>query len=292
MKKITTHLWLDTEAKKASEFYTSLFDNSKIEHIDMITDTPSGDCDIVTFSLAEQPFMAISAGPIFKFNPSISISVQCETEEEINKLHASLKEGGMDLMPLDTYEFSKKFAWVQDRYGLSWQINVPNNYSDVKQKISPFLMFVGSECGNAEEAMKFYTGIFENSSIDHVYRNEKDGEKGMVDHAEFTLGGQVFMISDSAYDHKFAFNEAISFIVNCEDQKEVDYFWSKLSAVPESEQCGWCKDQYGVSWQIVPKQMGELMSRGTPEQAKRVTQAMLQMHKIEVDKLQEAFDGK
>lgn len=288
MNKITTHLWFDKEAKEAAEFYTTLFADSRIEHIDRITDTPSGDCDIVSFTLAEQPFMSISAGPLFKFNPSISISVQCETEEEIKKLYTSLKEGGTDLMPLDSYDFSKKFAWVQDKYGLSWQLNVPNDYSTVKQKISPFLMFVGDVCGKAEEAMKFYTSVFNNSSMGKLYRNEKED---LIDHADFTLAGQVFMASDSSYDHKFAFNEAISFIVNCDDQQEVDYFWERLSAVPESEQCGWLKDKYGVSWQIVPKTMNEMMEKGSREQIDRVTKAFLKMKKFNISKLEEAYNG-
>ncbi|QQS44330.1 VOC family protein [Candidatus Roizmanbacteria bacterium] len=291
MKKIRTHLWFDTQAKEAAEFYTSLFSGSSIDHVSRITDTPSGDCDIVSFTLSGEPFMSISAGPIFKFNPSISISVQCETEEEIKKLHKALMEGGTELMPLDTYEFSKKFAWVQDKYGLSWQLNVPNDYSSVKQKISPFLMFVGKVCGKAEEAMEFYTKIFDNSSIDHVYRNEKDEGQKMVDHAEFTLDGQVFMISDSAYDHKFSFNEAISFIVNCRDQQEIDYYWEKLSAVPEAEQCGWLKDKFGVSWQIVPTAMDEMMGKGSKEQMERVTKAFMKMKKFDISELEKAYKG-
>lgn len=291
MNKITTHLWFDTQAKEAAEFYTSLFAESKIDKVNTITGTPSGDCDIVSFTLTGQPFMAISAGPIFKFNPSISISVQCETEEEIKKLHTALKDGGMELMPLDTYDFSKKFAWVQDKYGLSWQLNVPNDYSLVKQKISPFLMFVGEVCGKAEEAMTFYTSLFDNSSIDHIYRNEKETDKKLIDHAEFTLGGQVFMASDSSYDHKFAFNEATSFIVNCKDQEEIDYFWGKLSAVPEAEQCGWLKDKYGVSWQIVPTAMDEMMAQGSKEQVDRVTKEFLTMKKFNISKLEEAYNG-
>ncbi len=293
MNKIKTHLWFDTQAKEASEFYTSLFPESSIENVNTITGTPSGDCDIVSFTLAGQPFMAISAGPHFKFNPSISISVQCEKEDEIDKLHQALTEGGMELMPLDKYEFSKKFAWVQDKYGLSWQLNLPEDYSAVKQKISPFLMFVGKVCGKAEAAMKFYTSIFENASIGNIYRHGKgtDDKEGTIAHADFTLEGQVFMASDSAYDHKFAFNEAISFIVNCEDQKEVDYFWEKLSAVPEAEQCGWLKDKYGVSWQIVPKAMDQMLGQGSKEQVDRVTKAFLEMKKFNISKLEEAYNG-
>ncbi|MBI4225647.1 VOC family protein, partial [Candidatus Roizmanbacteria bacterium] len=100
-----------------------------------------------------------------------------------------------------------------------------------------------------------------------------------------------FGAMDSAYEHKFSFNEAISFIVNCETQKEIDYFWNKLSAVPESEQCGWLKDKYGVSWQIVPKVMDEMMRKGKRNQIDRLTQAFLPMKKLNISNLKKAYRG-
>ena len=109
---------------------------------------------------------------------------------------------------------------------------------------------------------------------------------------DFMLEGQWFAAMDSARMHDFAFSEAISFIVHCEDQAEIDYYWEKLSAVPESEQCGWLKDKYGLSWQIVPTAMDEMMSKGTPEQINRVTQSFLQMKKFDLATLQKAYDGK
>jgi len=154
MQKITPHLWFDKEAKEAAEFYTAVFPDSKIINITTLHNTPSGDCDVVSFVLSGQPFMAISAGPLFKFN------------------------------------------------------------------------------------------------------------------------------------------EAISFRVDCATQKEIDYYWEKLSADPKAEQCGWCKDKYGLSWQIVPKAMDEMMSQGTPEQIDRVTQAFLPMIKFDIAKLQKAYEGK
>lgn len=154
MKKITPHLWFDKQAKQAAEFYVSIFPNSKILSSTTVHNTPSGDSEIVSFELNGQPFMAISAGPLFKFN------------------------------------------------------------------------------------------------------------------------------------------ESISFIVNCETQKEIDYFWKKLSAVPEAEQCGWLKDKYGLSWQIVPTIMNEMMSKGSQEQIGRVTCAFLKMKKFDISKLRQAYDKK
>jgi predicted 3-demethylubiquinone-9 3-methyltransferase (glyoxalase superfamily) len=154
MKPITPHLWFDKEAREAAEFYCSVFPNSKVTSLTTLRDTPSGDCDVVSFELSGQPFMAISAGPLFRFNESVSFMVYCDTQEEI------------------------------------------------------------------------------------------------------------------------------------------DYFWTKLSAVPSAEQCGWLKDRYGLSWQIVPTAMDELMRNGTGEQIARLTRAFLEMKKFDIAKLQAAFEGR
>jgi predicted 3-demethylubiquinone-9 3-methyltransferase (glyoxalase superfamily) len=154
MKQITPHLWFDKEAREAAEFYCSVFPDSRITNVTTLHDTPSGDCDVVAFELWGQPFMAISAGPLFKFN------------------------------------------------------------------------------------------------------------------------------------------ESISFIVPCETQEEIDRYWAKLSAVPAAEQCGWLKDKYGLSWQITPTAMDEMLRTGTPEQIARVTQAFLPMKKFDLAVLQRAFDGR
>ncbi|MDR3643085.1 MAG: VOC family protein [Candidatus Doudnabacteria bacterium] len=153
MEKITPHLWFDKEAAVAAEYYVSVFPNSKITHKSVIKNTPSGDCDILSFELNGQAFMAISAGPFFKFN------------------------------------------------------------------------------------------------------------------------------------------ESVSFMVPCEDQNEIDYYWEKLSADPKAEQCGWCKDKFGLSWQIVPTAMNRMMSTGTPEQIDRVTRTFLKMKKFDIKQLENAFNN-
>ena len=155
MKKIVAHLWFDKEARVAAKFYTSLFPGSKITNVTSLHDTPSGDVDVVSFVLSEQPFMAISAGPLFKFNPSVSFHVKCKTKDEVDAIWKKLSEGGTVLMELGSYPFSEKYGWLQDKYGLSWQIIFAGG-SEIKQKITPILMFVGSMCGKAEEAVKFY----------------------------------------------------------------------------------------------------------------------------------------
>lgn len=301
MQKITPHLWYDKEAKVAAEFYTSVFPDSKINNVTTLHDTPSGDTNVVSFEVLGYQFMAISAGPIFKLNPSISFMVNFDPSKDSNAkanldaIWTKLIDGGKALMPLDKYPFSEHYGWVQDKYGLSWQLILTNPNGEERPPIIPSIMFVGDMSGKAEEATNFYFSVFKDSKRGTIARypaGMESDKEGTVMFTDFQLENQWFAAMDSAQDHKFALNEAISLIVNCDDQEEVDYFWEKLSAVPESEQCGWLKDKYGVSWQIVPKEMNEMMEKGNKEQIDRLTQAFLPMKKLEVAKLKEAYEGK
>ncbi|MEK7103341.1 MAG: VOC family protein, partial [Patescibacteria group bacterium] len=148
MQKITPHLWFDTQAKEAAEFYTSIFKDSKITSTSTIHDTPSGDAGIVSFELMGQEFMAISAGPYFKFTPAISFLVACKTKQDVDVLWGELSKGGSALMELGTYPFSEHYGWIKDKYGLSWQIMFMGD-REIKQNITPTLMFVGDNCGKA-----------------------------------------------------------------------------------------------------------------------------------------------
>jgi predicted 3-demethylubiquinone-9 3-methyltransferase (glyoxalase superfamily) len=290
MQKIVPHLWYDKEAKKAAEFYCRVFADSKIVNVNVIKNTPSGDSELVSFQLAGQPFMAISAGPYFKLNQSVSMMVACFSEEEVNTKWAALKEGGSELMPLGEYPFSKRYAWVQDRYGLSWQLMLTDSDRAV-QKITPNLLFSRDACGRAEEAVHFYTEVFEDSGIGLISRygtGEAQSPKAKVNYVSFNLGGFEFSAMDNGFDVDYSFNEAFSFIVNCKDQQEIDYFWDRLSAVPEAERCGWVKDKFGLSWQIVPEKLGEYMSRDSKEEAQRVTKALMGMKKINIEALKNA----
>jgi predicted 3-demethylubiquinone-9 3-methyltransferase (glyoxalase superfamily) len=288
MNTITPHLWFDKEAKEAAELYTSLFPDSKVTSAATLHDTPSGDSDIVSFELAGQPFMAISAGPVFKFTPAVSFHVKCQAAQEVDLLWGKLSEGGQVLMPLGKYPFSEKYGWCTDRFGLSWQVVLAQQ--TITQKITPVMMFTGDVCGKAEEAMKFYTSVF-NGSVAMTARygaGEEPNKEGSLKYGHFTLDGLEFGAMDSAQEHGFTFNEAISFIVPCDTQEEIDGYWAKLSAVPESEQCGWLKDKYGVSWQITPTILGKLLSSGDEARRARVTQAFLKMKKFDIAALEKA----
>jgi predicted 3-demethylubiquinone-9 3-methyltransferase (glyoxalase superfamily) len=301
MQKIIPHLWFNTEAKEAAEFYTALLPNSEITNLTTLHNTPSGDCDVVSFKLWDYSFMAISAGPLFKFNPSISFMVNFDPAQDldaktrIDAVWARLIEGGQALMPLDQYPFSERYGWVQDKYGVSWQLILTDPEGEVRPLIVPALMFVGDVCGKAEEATDFYLSVFQDAKRGAIARYPAGMEpekEGTVMFTDFQLEGQWFAAMDSAQKHDFAFNEAISLLVHCDSQEEIDYYWEKLSAAPEAEQCGWLKDKYGVSWQIAPKAMQKMMGKGTPEQIARVTQAFLPMKKFDLAKLKAAYEGK
>ena len=299
-RAITPNLWFDKEARQAAEFYCSIFPKSKISNVTVLHDTPSGDTDIVAFELGSQPFMAISAGPLFKFNPSTSFILNFDpamdqnAHENLDRAWEKLYEGGKALMPLQEYPFSKRFGWVEDKYGLSWELMLTDPEGEQRPFITPALMFVGDKAGRAEEAIDFYLSVFKNAKMGSMNRFPKGMEpdkEGTVQFADFMVENTWFAATDSAQEHLFDFNEAISFMVYCEDQKEIDYYWQKLSAVPEAEQCGWLKDQFGVSWQIVPIAMDEMMASGTREQIDRLTQALLPMKKLMIADLEKAYQG-
>lgn len=299
-QKIVPHLWFDKEAKDAANFYASVFPNSSITNITTLHNTPSGDCDVVSFTVLGQPFMAISAGPLFNFNPSISFLVNFDPSQDadaktrLDEVWSKLTDGGKVLMPLDKYPFSERYGWVEDKYGLSWQLILTNPEGEPRPPIIPYFLFVGDVYGKAEEASVFYLSVFNDAKRGAIVRypaGMEPDKEGAVMFTDFRLEGQWFAAMDSAHLHDFAFNEAVSLMVYCNDQKEIDYYWEKLSAVPQAEQCVWLKDKYGLSWQIVPTVMDKMMQDQDSERSARVTRAFLKMKKFDLAELQRAYDG-
>jgi len=290
MQKINPFLWFNNQAEEAAIFYTSIFKNSKIGNIARYSEEGAkasgrqkGTVMVVNFELEGQQFIALNGGPLFKFSPAISFFVSCETEEEINMLWKNLSEGGAVRMELNKYPFSEKFGWTQDKFGISWQLNLAIK----KQKITPFLLY-----GNqAEEAIHFYTTLFKDSDIIRIERFGPDEREpvGTVKHAVFTFNGQEFMAMDNNKEH---FTMATSLLANCETQEEVDKLWERLTDGGKESKCGWLEDKYGVTWQIVPTALGKLMSSPDPEKSRRVMKAMLQMKKLDIKVLQQAYDQK
>ncbi len=305
-QKIVPHLWYDTEARDASEYYSSIFPHSKVTNVTVLPDTPSGNCDVVSFELWKHQFMAISAGPLFKFNPTLSFIVNFDplqfgaepTREKsarakLDEVWEKLSDNGSVLIPIGEYPFSKRFGWIQDKYGLSWQLILTDPNGEPRPPVLPAILFVGEKCGKAEEARNFYLSIFKNSKPGSLHRyaaGQEPDREGSVMFSDFMLENCWFVAMDSAHEHPFDFNEATSFVINCDSQEEVDYYWESLSAVPEAEQCGWIKDKYGVSWQIVPDEVDAMMRNGTKAQISRITQAFLKMKKLDLAALQRAYN--
>jgi predicted 3-demethylubiquinone-9 3-methyltransferase (glyoxalase superfamily) len=301
-QKILPVLWFGRKADEAARFYAGIFKDSRLasssrygEAGAKVSEVPVGSIMTLEFEIEKQSFMGLNGEPLFKFNPSVSFLVACKTKGEVDSLWTKLsKGGGPALMELGEYPFSERYGWTQDRYGLSWQVMLMGQ-REAKQKIVPTLMFVGGQCGNAESAIKLYTGIFGNSAAGEIMRygtNEAPDKEGTVKHGSFTLEGQQFAAMDSAHEYNFSFNEAISFMVQCQNQREIDYYWRRLIGHGGHEGvCGWLKDKFGVSWQVAPIVLGEMLRDPDKEKVERVTRAFLKMKKFDIGDLEKAYSG-
>ncbi|MCL1666109.1 VOC family protein [Elizabethkingia ursingii] len=276
-------LWCNGDAKEAAEFYCQVFGGK------ITVDTPV----VINIELFGQKLMLLNAGPQFEKNPSISFLINCASEEDVQHYWDMLSEGGMALMELDSYPWSKKYGWVKDKYGATWQLYFGEMQ---EQKMVPTLMFMHKNNGKAMEAMEFYTSTFPDSKIEGVLKYKDGGENGEnpenVQHAQFVINNYMLSCMDSSFDHKFDFNEGISLVTMTNDQKETDHLWNTLiSGGGRESMCGWLKDQCGVSWQIVPKRLIELMNDSNPEKSQKVVQAMLKMQKIVIADLEAAYNS-
>lgn len=293
MQQIVPHLWFDTQAVEAARWYVSIFEHSRVIRISTLEGTPSGNVHTVEFELDGVLFSAISAGPYFELNASISLMVTCRSPEEVDRLYASLSQGATVLMPLGEYPFSKRYVWLSDKFGLNWQLTCFET-GEITQKIRPNLLFAGTVCGKAEDALAFYQSVFPAAVLGYVSHyplGEAQDARAQINYAELTLLGHQFVAMDHGAGGDEAFNEAFSFMVLCRDQAEIDYFWEKLSAVPEAEQCGWLKDPFGLSWQIVPADMGDVLASLSGDAKKRYTEAFLRMKKLDIFALERARKG-
>jgi predicted 3-demethylubiquinone-9 3-methyltransferase (glyoxalase superfamily) len=292
-QKITYCLWFNKEAEEAVNFYASVFPSAKItDTVYNPVDTPSGKTGTVLtagFDLEGQQFMLLNGGPEFKLNPSVSFMLNCETADEVEALWNKLSKGGKPRMPLDKYPFSDKYGWIEDRYGVSWQLILPQ--AKAPQKILPSLMFVNEVCGRAQEAIQYFTSVFHDAKAGTMARypgGMEPDKEGTLMYADFMLEGQWFAAMDSAREHDFHFDEAISFVVHCDTQDEIDYYWNRLTAGGKEVQCGWLRDKYGLAWQVAPAILSEWLKGKDKEKAKRVMQALMPMVKLDLAKLENA----
>lgn len=294
-QKITPNLWFDDNAKDAADFYIEAFKNgsivsvlnypkSKEEGLADFQLDKAGKVLTVEFEIGGFRFVNINGGSDFKPNSSISCMVNFDTStndqarEQIDDLWEKLADGGVVMMPIGEYPYSKRYGWVQDKYGVSWQLSLSESAGgEARPFIMPSLLFGWENANKAEDAMNFYTSVFEDSKVGMVARYEQEtgpAKAGSLMYADFVIGGQWFAAMDSGVEQDFTFTEGVSLSIACKDQAEIDYFWEKLSAVPEAEQCGWCKDKFGVSWQVAPENVEELLRKPN------AYANMMQMHKL------------
>ncbi|MCY0976532.1 VOC family protein [Chryseobacterium wangxinyae] len=277
-------LWYNGDGKESAEFYCKIFSGT------ITSDTPM----VLNIELFGQKLMLLNGGPQFEKNASVSFMVLCETDAEVENYWGQLSDGGIVLMELGEYPWSKKYGWVRDRFGVTWQLYLGEKQSE--QKIIPTLMFIHQNNGKAMEAMKLYTDIFPNSKIGNVLKygegvgNETHEVPENVQHAHFEIDGFSFFCMDNSYDHKFDFNEGISTVVMTDNQQQTDHLWDALTTDGGTESmCGWLKDNFGLSWQIIPKKLIQLMSDSDQEKGQKVAQSMMKMQKIVIKDLEEAY---
>lgn len=299
MQKITPHLWFKGNAEEAVSFYLSVFPSAKIlttTHyptaglLDFQKDF-AGKVLTISFKLFDSEFVAINAGNEFSPNPANSFMVNFDpgrdskAKENLEAMWSKLIVGGKALMPLQKYDFSQLYGWVEDKYGFSWQLILTDPEAEARPTIIPSLMFTGSK-PQAVSAVNFYKAVFKNSKAGEVYfynPTQMPGMQNMVMFTDFTLENQWFTAADGGSSHNFSFSEAVSYNVACRDQAEIDYYWEKLTTDGGSESmCGWCKDKFGVSWQINPENIDALVNNPT------AWSKLLEMKKIDIQRLEAA----
>lgn len=277
MQRIVPNLWFDHNAMEAVEFYLAAFPDGRVVDVQYYPSEGlpdfqagfAGQVLTVDFELSGYRFTGINAGPEFPINPSLSFmlnfdpSVDPQARDHLDQLWTALSDGGQALMPLQAYDFSPHYGWLQDRYGVSWQLMLTNPAGEPRPFIIPSLMFGHTAQNQAREALEYYTALFGGrvGTIAEYSAQTGPATAGSVMFADFEILGQWFAAMDAGSEQEFSFSCGVSLLLYCADQAELDRYWDALSAVPEAEQCGWCADKFGVAWQLVPANLGELMAK-------------------------------
>jgi predicted 3-demethylubiquinone-9 3-methyltransferase (glyoxalase superfamily) len=276
---ISTCLWFNGQGKAAASLYCSVFSNAKIASRSPI---------VTEITISGYSITLLDGGPMYQANPSISLYYNCDTEQELDRIWNAFSKEGTVLMPLDKYPWSEKYGWITDQYGISWQLALGNT-REAEQKIIPSLLFTGKQYGRADEAIAHYAGIFKTPQSGTILRygaNEQPDVEGKVKHAQITLNDRQFIIMESAHAHPFTFSEGVSLTIHCKTQEEIDYYWEKLTESGEESMCGWLKDKFGVSWQIIPTILGKLLS--DPAKGGKAAQAFMGMRKLNIEQIVQA----
>ncbi len=243
---------------------------------------------VVTAELHGVKFMGLNGGPQFTPNSSVSFMVIAENEEEVNRYWKALSVEGIVLMDLDTYPWSPKYGWVKDKFGIDWQIYQGDPAGTGGQYIVPTLMFGHTQQGQAAPAIDFYLKLFKNSESQGLMRYTEGWADQQVMHAQFKLENLVMAAMDSGVPQPITFNEGVSFVIECDDQAEIDHYWDNITERGVESMCGWCQDEFGVWWQVIPESLGTLIN--DPERGQYVASELMKMKKIDLEKLERAGD--
>ena len=275
---ITPAIWCDGTADEAARFYADVFrEGSIVEQVPGLAATVS----IHGFRLSLMSGDDQDAPePVDQLHPELRpapVRRRGAGPGYLDELYERLSAGGV-LMELGEYPFSPRYAWVRDRFGMTWRLMLTDPAGEPRPFILPSFMFGGTNHANAEEATEAWIALFDDSRRGALRRYEEGGpmEAGTVMFTDFTLRGTWMAAMDSGAFHDFTFTPGVSMIVSCRDQEEIDRYWSGLSAAPQAERCGWCVDRWGVSWQVVPHNIAELMADAA------IRETILHMGKIDL----------
>ena len=278
LQSIGTCLWFDGKAKEAALYYKEVFGD-----VEIISENPMA----VVYQIFGRRFMNLNGGPGFNINPSISFFLSMENETQTQNLWEKLIVDGKILMPLNKYPWSDQYGWCADKYGVNWQLMLGHKS---KSKLMPNMLFTGQQNGKANEAIHFYTNLFKGATVINIdtYKKGEPDTEGNIKYAQFELNELSFGAMDSSAPHQFSFNEAVSFIITVDTQEEIDYYWNYLIQNGAPGKCGWLKDKFGISWQVVPTCLGKFMTN--PATAPKAAYAFLQMSKFIIADLEKAVE--
>lgn len=280
-QKIVPNIWFAGNAGEAGEFYTTALPQASahvaMHYPDELPDFQKGlegEPVVVDLDVAGFRITMINSDDTARPTPSISFMLNFDpllfdddadaARTALDETWAALSDGGQALMPLGEYPFSPHYGWVQDRFGVSWQLMLTDPTGDPRPFVITQIMFSGDVQDRAREAVDLYLSLFDDTAYGTVVAYEQasgTAAAGSIMFGEFRIGEQWFSFMDSNVRHDFGFTPGVSLEIRCADQAEIDHFWNALSAVPDAEQCGWLVDRYGVSWQVVPQNMDELLAK-------------------------------
>jgi predicted 3-demethylubiquinone-9 3-methyltransferase (glyoxalase superfamily) len=278
-KNIYPCLWFDHNALEVVEYYQTIFDEVRVLYNTSM---------VLTFEINGTKFMGLNGGPQFKFTSAVSYFVYCGgSKEKIDSLYEALSDGGKIVFPLEKYDWSPRYAWVEDMYGVNWQLDIEPINSE--QKIVPCLLFGNAIISKVGEAMLHYTGIFRDSMVlmQWPFPKEMNQPDGALLFAQFKLNNFIMNAMSSPNPLSYGFSEASSFVVECDTQEDIDHYWNRLlEGGGKESMCGWLQDKYGLWWQIVPSELPDLMSN--PNTMNQVSQVVLRSKKFNLKELREA----